>query len=194
MTPLAFNSPAVSTTETLGVIICSLRMSLLKLYINYMENKEMTIKELVQSEGWINFSKRLENYSAILLGVIVLMLIAGYSESKNFNLILTITLTMLSILCFFIGFQTFDSESKVLTYWFYKIYGFGLAIGFLTLLFISQDWSFPKEILTVLSTVFIFVSLFLGFKEKTSGNKNSLDWKYFLRLFIALIPLLYVLS
>ena len=95
--------------------------------------------------------------------------------------------------CFFIGFHKFESDSKILSYMFYKIYGFGLAIGFTTLLYIHLHWPWPKEIMLTLSITLILISVLLGIRERLGANNNHIDWKYFLRILIALIPLIYVI-
>jgi len=159
-----------------------------------MQNKKLTIEELVQTDEWNKFMKKLEIFSAIFLGIIILMIVAGLTHIKSFGLILTMTLSTLSISCFFTGFQKFNSESKILSFLFYKIYGFGLSIGFMTLLFIKQKWPYPNDLLAIISTILIVISLILGIREKTSENANDLDWKYFLRIFIALVPLIYLMT
>lgn len=159
-----------------------------------MENKKLTIEELVQTEEWNRFMKKLEIFSAIFLGIVVLMNITGLTHIKIFGLILTLTLSTLSISCFFTGFQKFNSESKILSFLFYKIYGFGLSIGFMTLLFIKQKWPYPNDLLAIISAILIVISLILGIREKINENTNNIDWKYFLRIIIALIPLIYLMT
>jgi hypothetical protein len=89
------------------------------------------------------------------------------------------------------AFLPFESNSKLLSNVFYKIYGLGLALGFNSILFRLEKWpTFP--VMIPLSISLIIVSLFLGVLEKQGENKNMLDWKYFVRLFIALIPLIYI--
>jgi len=158
-----------------------------------MEENKLTMEELVQTEGWKNFNRKLELYTSILLAVILILWTLGLSKNNSFNMILTATLGTLTILCFFQGFSIFESESKLMSYLFYKIYGFGLAAGFMSLLFIYQKWSYPKELMAILATLLILISLVLGLRELSGENKNRINWKYFLRIFVALIPLLFYL-
>jgi hypothetical protein len=158
-----------------------------------MEEKKMTISELVQTDDWKKFMKKLEIFSAVFLGIIILMIALGFTTNKSFGLILTLTLSTLSITCFFTGFQNFNSESKILAFIFYKIYGFGLALGFMTLLFIKQKWPYPNDLLAIISTILIVISIILGIRERTSEKANNIDWKYFLRIFVALVPLIYMM-
>jgi hypothetical protein len=156
-----------------------------------MENRKLSIGELVQTDNWKRFMKKLEIISWILLGAVLLMKVVGYSENENFRLILTMTLTTFSILCFFIGLSKFDSDFRMLSILFYKIYGFGLSLGFITLLFIQTALPYPVELMTIISTIIIIISLFLGIRERLSENKNNINWLFFVRIFVALIPLIY---
>ena len=158
-----------------------------------MENKNLTFKELVQTENWRKFIKRLEITSAIMIVILVIMIITKYVDNSNFRILLKITLPTLAIYCFFIGFNRFDSESKTMSYLFYKIHGFGLAIGFFTSDFIISRIPYPKDIMIILSLILICITLVLGIREILRANKNKIDWKYFLRILLAMIPLGYIL-
>jgi hypothetical protein len=154
------------------------------------ENPNLTIQKLVQTEGWKTFMQKLELVSTILL-VVTLLLRLVMHKVPFWGLVITLTLSTLAIVSFFMGFLPFESSSKLLSNIFYKIYGLGLALGFNTILFTLEKWpTFPAMI--PLSISLIIVSLFLGVLEKQGENKNMLDWKYFVRLFIALIPLVYI--
>ena len=158
-----------------------------------MEENNLSISEIVKTEGWKNFSKRLELYTAILLVIIIIMWIAGLSKNSLFGVIFPAAMMTLAVLCFFIAFNLFESESKIMRFLFFRIYGFGLSIAFVCLLFIRQNWPFPKEIMAVVSALMILVSLILGLREVSGENINKIDWKYFTRIIIALIPLSYYL-
>lgn len=154
------------------------------------ENPNLTIHELVQTEAWKKFMQKLELASAILIVITLILWLIGHS-GPFLGLGMTITLSTLALVSFFMAFLPFESNSKILSLIFYKIYGFGLAIGFNAILFTVQKWpTFP--VMVPLSISLIIVSLFLGVLEKQGENKNMLDWKYFARLFIALLPLLYI--
>jgi len=156
-----------------------------------MEEDKLSIQELVRTEGWKIFSKKLELYTAILLGITIVLWIAGFSHKHPFAMLLTASLTSMAILCFFMGFNIFESDSKIISFLFYKLYGFGLAIGFITVLFIHQHWPGANEIMLLLSTGMILISSILGIREIMGENKNNIDWKYFARIILAFIPLFY---
>ncbi|HEY4789668.1 MAG TPA: hypothetical protein VIH57_26645 [Bacteroidales bacterium] len=158
-----------------------------------MENKKMSIEEMVQTDEWKRFTKRLDLFSAILLVVIILLLAAGFSIHGRFRILLTLALSTLSVTSFFTAFQKFNSEFRLLSFLFYKIYGLGLALGFITVLFTLQKWPYPGDLLSIISVIMISVSLILGIREKMSDNANHIDWKYFLKILIALVPLVYMM-
>jgi peptidoglycan/LPS O-acetylase OafA/YrhL len=158
-----------------------------------MEEKKVTMEEIVQSEGWKKFINKMDLYCLAFLVAIFFMIVFGSTDSKYFTLLLTITLMTLAITSFFIAYSKFESESKMLSKWFYKIYGLGASLGFITILFIQENWKFPEEIFSIVAAVLLIISLILGLREITGENKNKLNWKYFLRLFIALAPLIYLM-
>lgn len=156
-----------------------------------MEDKKITMDELVQSEGWKKFMNKMDLYCAIFLGILFLMIITGNTDNKIFRLLSHITLITLAATSFFIAYNRFESESGILKKWFYKIYGIGLSLGFVTILYMQRNWKFPIEIFSIVSVFMLVVSLILGIKEVNNENKNKLNWIYFLRLFIALVPLIF---
>jgi hypothetical protein len=158
-----------------------------------MEEKKATMEEIVQSEGWKKFMIKMDRNCLILLGVLIVMIIIGYTDNKTFRLLSTITLMTLALTSFFIAYNKFDSESQVLSKWFYKVYGLGLSLGFITILFILQNWNFPKNIFSAISAIMLIMAFLLGLREITGENKNKLNWIYFLRLSVALIPLVYLI-
>lgn len=158
-----------------------------------MERNKLTISDMLETDEMKKLIRKLEIISVALLGIIILMIVFGFTTNESFGLILTLTFTILSLNCFFIGFKSFNSESKILSLLFYKIYGFGLALGFMSLLFIRQKWSYSNDPLLYISFTMITFSLVLGVREKMDGNKNNIGLKYFLRIFIALLFLIYTL-
>ena len=135
---------------------------------------------------------RLDLISYISWGILFIMVMLG-GHIPLFYMINTFTFSTLSIIGFFIGFIKFDSDSKLLSFMFYKIYGFGLAIGFITIMFTIQHWPIPITIMTILSIIMILISLILGLRESMSENKNKIEWKYYIRIFMAIIPLIYLI-
>jgi hypothetical protein len=158
-----------------------------------MEENKVTMNELVQSEGWKKFMNKMDLYCLIFLGFIIVMIIVGYTDNKTFRLLSTITLMSLATTSFFIAYNKFESESNILSKWFYKIYGLGLSLGFLTVLFIQQSWKFPIDIFSVISAIMLIISLVLGLREITGENKNKLNWILFIRLIVAMVPLIYLM-
>jgi FlaA1/EpsC-like NDP-sugar epimerase len=150
----------------------------------------MDIYEIVQSEGWKKFSEKLELYSSVILVIAILLLLFGESGKNASETMFTISLSTLSVTSFFMGFKKYESELKFLKKYFYQIYGFGIALGIITILFIIQNWPSSKESMAGLSLIFILTSLILGIREKNKGNINNLDWKFFTRIGLTAIPLM----
>jgi hypothetical protein len=158
-----------------------------------MENQKATMDEIIQSAGWKKFMEKLDLYCAILLGVLVIMMVLGYTGNKNFRFISLVTLLTLATTSFFMAYLKFDSESKVLSKLFYKIYGIGLSLGFINILFIKQLFKFPfGNVVTPFAILLMSISFFLGLREVSGENKNKLNWIYFLRLSLGLFPLIYL--
>jgi hypothetical protein len=158
-----------------------------------MEQPKISIDELVQSASWKKFMDKINLYSGIMLAILIIMIILGYTDGKNFRLIAIITLMTMGTSSFFMAFLKFESESAALSKWFYKIYGLGLSFGFINLLFIIQHLKYPiANFFIPLALLLMSISFFLGLREITGENKNKLDWQYFLRLSIGLFPLAYL--
>lgn len=155
-------------------------------------NKKYTMDEIVRSEGWKIFMDRLHVGIAILLGVSLLIIGIERKLDERSTYILSLTLSTLATTCFFIGYEKFESRSKILSYLFYRVYGYGLTLGFVTLLFILQHWPWPKEIMLMLSVSMILTSLILGIQEIMGENRNKIGWLYFVRILMALAPLIYL--
>jgi|WetSurMetagenome_2_1015567.scaffolds.fasta_scaffold574947_2 hypothetical protein len=158
-----------------------------------MEQQKISMDELVQSAGWKKFMNKLNLYCAILVGILILMILLGYTGNRNFRMISMVTLMTLATTSFFMAYLKFESESKALSKWFYKIYGLGLSLGFVDTLYIVLHYNFPAgKVLIPIAIIFMSVSLFLGLREISGENRNKLDWQYFLRLSIGLFPLVYL--
>jgi len=156
-----------------------------------MENEKITIEELVQTEGWKKFTKRLELYSAIFFAATIIMMLVGYTENGLYRQILVMTLGLFTILCFFLGFSNFISESRIFSVIFYKIYGWGLSLTFIISIVIQLEFGFPKETMTILVLIMLSLSTLLGIRERMSENINGINWLYFTRIIIAAMTLLY---
>ena len=160
-----------------------------------MENKKASMDEIVQSAGWKKFMEKLDLYCSVLIGILIIMIIMGYTNNKNFRLILMITLLTMATTSFFMAYLKFESESSALSKWFYKIYGLGLSIGFVSILFVMQHFKYPIGKIVIPAAILLMsVSFFLGLREVSGENKNKLNWIYFLRLSLGLFPLIYLFT
>lgn len=153
----------------------------------------MTMDELVQTENWKKFMNKMDLFGIILLVISIILIVAGFKFERFVQIYIT-TLSLLSIIGFFIGFSKFNSESKVLSFVFYRIYGYGLALGFATLMLVLLSFELPLKTMIIISIIMLSTSLILGLRERMSENTNNIDWKFFLRIFIALLAIFYVMT
>jgi hypothetical protein len=159
-----------------------------------MKNQQMSISDIVQTEGWKQFMKKLEIAAFVLLILSYILHISGLAAKFPTGTINTLSLNTFAVVCFFMAFNTFQSESKVLSFLFYKIYGFGLSIGFIASLFLIQKWPFPSIAFMIVSIIASAISLILGFREKRGENVNKINWVFFVRIAILMITVLYALQ
>jgi hypothetical protein len=158
-----------------------------------MKENKTTIDEMVQSEGWKKMMNRMDLYCSFLLCALIIFFLTGYTNNRNFRLLTLSTLMIMATIGFFMAFNKFQSESTILSKLFYKVYGMGLSISFITLLAVQQVWKLPTELFSIVSIILLFVSLILGIREIRAGNRNNLNWKFFTRIIIALIPIIYLI-
>lgn len=152
-----------------------------------MERKQMTIDELVESEGWKKFTKNLEIYGSIAGAA---GLILHFIKGPYAGMILTLSLTTLAIVYFYMAFMKAEFPSRVLSNLFYKLYGLGLSISMVTILFILNHWPAAQSEMLVISltlTLANFILVFMarpGFERKVLILLNT-------RLVITLVLLVY---
>jgi uncharacterized membrane protein YjjP (DUF1212 family) len=146
----------------------------------------MTIEQIIESEGWRKFMLNLEKLSSlVLLAGLVLFVV-----KDNPNILLILGFTTLALIYFFEGFKELKSNTT-LSNSFFKIYGWGLAISSVSMMFTLMKWPINSYSI-VISMVIVLVSILLGFKLRNDNNKNVIDKFYFIRLAIALLLLGFV--
>jgi hypothetical protein len=147
----------------------------------------MTLNELVESNNFKAFAKKVEILSGVLsiLGVILILIKVELSQVKT---IFMVGFSSLSIIYIALSYTKFNSEEKIARY-FFKIYYWGLAITALWVGFTLLH--LPTSILMVpIAVILILASLFLGLKYKTEEHKDQINFIYFARLIIAIVLLL----
>lgn len=150
----------------------------------------MTFKELVETPDWKKLMKRLERYSIVGLAITLLFIIFDLKFAK---VLLILTLSIYATFNFFKAFENFESNSRIISLLFYKIYGYGLSLACVTVMFGMMNWPHPKEIWMIASLLSIGISGFLGYREMSGENINKINWMFFARLLIALLLFLYLL-
>jgi len=156
-----------------------------------MDDKNLTIKEIIESEGWKDFTKKLEIIGAIvsLIGLVT-VIINKNIDSVGF--LFALGFLTLAINYFYFGFKQYESESRIISLLFYKVYGFGLSIASITALFIIEKWPYPKQEMIILAIILHVISISIGLKERSEGRKDK--WLiYFIRPTISIIVLIYLL-
>jgi hypothetical protein len=149
----------------------------------------MDINKIIESEGWKSFVSKLEKFGALtlLFGIVQLAL---KNNPDKLNVLLICGFSTLAIVYFFYGFKELTPANAISSS-FFKIYGWGLAISCVSLMFTLMEWPIDKNSL-IISIVIVLVSILLGLKLRNDENKNLIDKFYFIRLVIALILLSFV--
>jgi hypothetical protein len=143
----------------------------------------MKIHELIESDGFKTFTLKLEVISSLVLLVGLVMF---FIKDKP-NIILILGFSSLAIVYFIYGFNELK-HSNVISSSFFKIYGWGLAISSISILFTLMKWPINNHSL-IISMVIILVSILLGLTFRNENNKSSIDKFYFIRLLVALFLL-----
>jgi hypothetical protein len=156
-----------------------------------MNNQNFTITELVQSAGWKSFTKKLELFSYLFFIIVIFLISIDYSNTDLISMLLTVSATTLSIVYFFSSFIPYKSDSKLKSKIFYKIYGYGLSVSWITILFELNDWPSTDNVMIVFSILGIVVSTILGLLERK--EKKMIQF-YFIRLLIPFIIILVILK
>ena len=152
-----------------------------------MARKQMTVDELVQSEGWKKFTKNLEIYGSIAGAV---GFILHFIKSPYATMLLTLSLTTLAIVYFFMAFLKADFPSRALSYVFYKLYGFGLSISLVTIMFILNHWPAAHLEMLIISFALTLANFILVFMARPGFERQSLSLLN-TRLVITLVLLVY---
>lgn len=148
---------------------------------------------MVQTPDYKKFTLKLETYGAIALGFTIVFYITRIQGQRFTSLSTIMTLTNFALIGFFVGFLRFKSESPLLSNVFYKIHGFGMSVCFIDILLYYQKYPFPYKIVGLVSFFALLISLVLGVLEVRKGNENKINWRYFARIVIALLPLTYII-
>jgi len=149
----------------------------------------MSIKELIETEEWKKFMRKLEKTGSIFAGIAFIL---SFGTPLANPLFIT-GFGTLAIVYFFSGFYELKTENRIITFLFYKIYGFALTFSCISIVFYFMNWPFFKNSLSI-SIIGIMIAIFFGLKyKKTEENVNLLDKLFYIRLVIALGLLIFVL-
>ena len=132
----------------------------------------MKFEELLKSEGWILFAKKLEIMGALvlLIGLII------YFIKDIGNAFLATGFISLAIVYFFDGFK--ESKSSILIpSSFFRIYGWGLAISSVSLLFTLMKWPISTYSL-IISMVIVLIYILMGLKFRKNDDRNFINNYY----------------
>ena len=157
-----------------------------------MTKSSQNVKEIVQSAGWQSFFIKLENICALIL---VLAILFNFAVKPNSEFLVNISfsaLTTLVVMYFFLIYYKYSSDSEFLQLIFYRVYGFGLSLGFLTIIAIIHQWPLPVEIMSISSLILLSISILLGIREEVIKNRKKLNWRYFARIIATAIAILYL--
>jgi membrane protease YdiL (CAAX protease family) len=146
----------------------------------------MKLHEMIESEAWKKFMSKLELVSALVV-MLGLILFSLKIESNTFFMV---GFPALTLFYFFYGFTKLEPVIEI-SDTFFKIYGWGLAISSISLLFTLMHWPINQYSL-IISAVVVLVSLVLGIIFRKEENKQMIDKFYFIRIAIALCLLGYV--
>jgi hypothetical protein len=154
-----------------------------------MENKPMNIAELVASDGWKAFTKKLELIGSVVFGAALVMYLAKIHGSGTF---LTLGGSTLAVVYYFEAFKTFHSSSKLLSSVFFKIHGLGLSFSWIFVLFTLEHWPLPKTVFFFGSLIALLVSLLIGLRLNNQEEHPEITKLYFIRLMVALAMIVFV--
>ncbi len=156
-----------------------------------MNENRQSFKDLVESKPYKNFMKKMEILALIAIALYIIMAITGFGEKQSISSLVITGGGTLLIIYFFFNFKKYPSESKIVSHYFYKIYGIGLSLGVINTLFMYLHFPMPYKIVSAISIVLLIVSLILGFKAYNNQTEKIIDWKFFARIALVLIPLAY---
>ena len=141
----------------------------------------MTISELVETEDWKSFNSKLEFYSSIMfvIGFVFLLLKIGKPTT-----IFVAGLSSMTLTYFFIGFNRLKSDSNILSTSFYKVHGWSMALGYLSIMFGFLKWPFPVIECFYISSIGLLISLIMGVRAINNGLEIAKKNLYFIRLIV----------
>ncbi|HEY9123585.1 MAG TPA: hypothetical protein PK252_00230 [Bacteroidales bacterium] len=144
----------------------------------------MEFKELTESDGWKKFEIKLEKLGALVLLVGLIVHLLNVNPNRP-NYLLVVGLSTLTIVYFFCGFKELKSTDYVSSI-FFRIYGWGLAITSVSLMFTLMQWPIHKNSLLI-SIGLLAVSLILALKFRNEENKQQINYIFFIRIGVALV-------
>lgn len=132
--------------------------------------------------NWI--VKNLKKSEIISLIIVALGLILKSVSLPAGNILVTITLSFLAVLYFFIGYHDFRFSSKMESF-LHKLLSYGWAISIIGILFIIQGWPGYEPMLTVgpfpLAVILIII---IYQRSKNAEEYSIIDSKVLLRTFV----------
>jgi hypothetical protein len=152
-----------------------------------MENEKLTISELVETESWKKFNKKLELYGSIVFIIGFILLLFKIGKPTMF----VAGLSSMACAYFFIGFNILKTDSKILSKSFYKFHGLSLALAYITIMFSFMNWPFPVLECIYISGIGIIISIILGLRAITNGIEIPNKPLFFIRLFATIGLLIY---
>lgn len=139
---------------------------------------------MTESDGWKKFEIKLEKLGALVLLVGLIVHLLNVNPNRP-NYLLVVGLSTLTIVYFFCGFKELKSTDYVSSI-FFRIYGWGLAITSVSLMFTLMQWPIHKNSLLI-SIGLLAVSLILALKFRNEENKQQINYIFFIRIGVALV-------
>lgn len=144
----------------------------------------MDFQEIIESDGWKKFESKIEITGALAVLFGILLYVLNINPERP-NIILVVGFSTLAIVYFFKGFKELNSTDYV-SHIFFRIYGWGLAITSVSLMFTLMQWHIHRNSLLI-SMGLLAVSLVLALKFRNEENKQQLNYIFFIRIGVALI-------
>lgn len=149
----------------------------------------MKLHELIESIGFKQFLKRLEMFSLLLI-IFGLILKFSFNQIHSSSLIV-VGFSSIAISYFFMGFKVLNSTSPFAMV-FFRIYGWGLSISAVSILFNIQHYPISEYSL-IICLVMVLVALILSVRMNKNQENDDFDLWHYLRLIMAILvlPLIY---
>jgi hypothetical protein len=149
-----------------------------------LKTEIMDFHEIIESEGWKKFENKIEMTGA-LAAFFGILLYALNINPERINVVLVVGFSTLAIVYFFKGFKELNSTDYV-SHIFFRVYGWGLTIASVSLMFTLIQWHIHKNSLLI-SMGLMAVSLILALKFRNEENKRQINYIFFIRIGVVLI-------